>query len=347
MSTKVFLISEYLSFPADEGLKNIAYNLINRLRQTVDLQIVSKDGHCTNILDVEKLNLNKLFLNNRLRFLLKNYTSEIILYIPEASCTFNSFIRAKILKLMSKKAKVVMLACQHKRFLFFHKPLLNFLRSDLLFLLGKSDKDFFESKGMRVKILPPAIDKKKFHKVKTEKKMALRKKYHIPCDKTIITHVGHIKMNRNIECFITIQCINTLQAVIVGSITDKADMNLRKRLENNGIIVINDYLPDIQEIYQLSDIYVFPVLKRDAAIEMPLSVLEAMACNLPIITTRFSGLVDHFKEDVGFKYFERIEELSKSIKDIETVEIHNDQKVEGFTWDKFAYEILSACEELP
>ena len=53
----------------------------------------------------------------------------------------------------------------------------------------------------------------------------------------------------------------------------------------------------------MSDLYVFPVVNNTEAIDMPLSVLEAMSCSLPVISTRFGGLVDYFEEDTGFRYF--------------------------------------------
>lgn len=43
-------------------------------------------------------------------------------------------------------------------------------------------------------------------------------------------------------------------------------------------------------------------MHNTSAIEIPLTVLEAMACNLPVITDRFGGLPDLFQPGDGF-YF--------------------------------------------
>lgn len=346
MFKKILLISEVISFPFDEGLKNIIYQLIKNFSVIGNILIVTKKGNNTDGLDVTKIKLNKLFLNNELRSLLESYSPNVILYIPEASCTFNSFIRAKILKLINRKSKVVMLAIQHREYSFLFRTLLHFVRPDLLILLGKADKLFFEKKQIKVKVLPPAVDNERFHKVGIETKTFLRKKYGIPTNKTIVSHVGHIKISRNIKCLIDVQKMDNIQVIIVGSTSTHADSDLKNLLENQGIIVINSYLPDIQEIYQISDIYVFPVLEKYAAIEMPLSILEAMACNLPVITTRFGALVEYFKEEAGFRYFNTTEELIELINNIEKFEVNNDNKIKDFTWNKFVNETISTCRNL-
>jgi len=49
---------------------------------------------------------------------------------------------------------------------------------------------------------------------------------------------------------------------------------------------------------------VFPVEDALGCIDMPLSILEAMACNLPVITTRFGAFPRLFAEGDGFRYVE-------------------------------------------
>jgi len=343
LSKKIILISESISFPFDEGLKNITYQLIENLNEKYNVLVLTNKNNSTKGLNVEKISLNKLFINKNLMLILKRYSPEIIFYIPGASCTFNSFIRAKILKLMHKRAKVVMLAVQRRKYVFFFSFLLNFLHPDLLLFLSRSHKLHFEKKAMRIKILPPPVDTKRFYPVGNETKLILKRKYGVPVDKSVVLHVGHINRNRNIECLVNVQKFSDIQVVIVGSTTTNVEKKVKHRLEDQGIIIINNYISNIQEIYQLSDIYVFPVLKQNAAIEMPLSVLEAMACNLPVVTTRFGGLVDYFKEDPGFKYFDSTVELVELVKTFDIKEVYNYKKVKSFTWNNFANQVISAC----
>ena len=348
MKMKFFFITEGLSAPFDEGLKNVVFSLYKQLEKKENILLITKAGNNTDGMEVMKIGLNKLFLNNKLRLLIKNHSPDIIFYIPDSSCTFNSFLRAKVLKLMGKKAKIAMLRIQHREYSFIQDFLIaNFLRPDLLFLLlGESDKNFFLKRGIKVKVLPPAVDSAKFYPATKNEKEKIRAEYNIPPDKKIVLHVGHIRQTRNIECFIDVQKIENIQVVVVGSTSTPRDGYLKDKLIEAGVRVIDEFIPDISKIYKMSDIYVFPVIKNTAAIDMPLSVLEALACNLFVTTTRFGGLADYFKEDYGFRYFDTTEELIALIAGIDRVNAHNSKKAEHFTWDRFTNEIISACEEL-
>ena len=66
-----------------------------------------------------------------------------------------------------------------------------------------------------------------------------------------------------------------------GTIT-KQEHLLIKELKKEKIIVINKYIKNIFEIYQISYLYVFPVLDHENAIQVPLSVLEALSCIISV-----------------------------------------------------------------
>ena len=343
----IVLISECIAIPFDEGLKNVLYNIIQSIKNKYDTLVITKTVNQTSGLDVEKIKLNKLFLNKKLYVLLNKSFPKIILYIPEASYTFNSFLRAKILGLMCRMSKVIILGVQHREYSSLQSSLIKrYLKPDLLFLLSKSDKDLFCTMDFKVKVLPPAVDCSKFSPATKEEKERIRSEFNIPRNKKIVLHVGHIKVNRNIECLLEVQKMNEVQVVIVGSTSLLIENDLKERLLKGGIRVIDRYLPDISEIYKMSDMYVFPVVSNKEAIDMPLSVLEAMACNLPVITTRFGGLMDHFEDDDGFRYFSTIEELTQLIRSDRITEINNTEKVDRFTWNNFSNKVIESCNEL-
>ncbi|MBI5049487.1 MAG: glycosyltransferase family 4 protein [Nitrospirae bacterium] len=348
MHKKILFVSEALSVPFDEGIKNVAVLLHRLLELKTNSLTVTKAENNTAGLKISKIALNKLFLNFKLKTIIKNYSPDIIFYLPEASVTFNSFIRAKVLKYMSRVSKVVVLGVQHRKYSSLQSLIIaNFLRPDLLLLLGKSDEDFFRGRGLHVRVLPPAVDITKFCPAIKEEKEKIRAEYNIPNDKTVVLHVGHIRTSRNIECFMEIQKIDNIQVIIIGSTSTDTEHRLKEKLVKAGVRVIDDFVSDISKIYKMSDVYVFPVLSSTAAIEMPLSVLEALACNLFILTTRFGGLSDYFKKDTGFKYFDTSEELIKLIRGMDRIETCNNRaKIEGFTWDRFADEIITAFEDL-
>ena len=350
MDNKYLLISEVLTPPFDEGIKNIAFSVHKHLKLECRTLSLTKAGVNENDSEILSVSLNKVFLNYGLKKLIKSYAPDIILYLPEASITFNSFVRAKVLKLMSRHSKVVILGVKQVDYSSVQRKIIvNFLKPSSLLLLGKFDRDFFMENGLRVGTLPPAVDNVRFCKATPEEKEKIRAEFGILKNKAVVLHVGHIRPTRNVQCLSNLQKIKDVQVVLVGSSSTPTENGLKERLIKDGVYVIDRYIADITKIYKMSDAYIFPVFNNIACIDMPLSILEAMACNLPIITTRFGGLEDNFEESSGFNYFdndEQLAELVKSIKKMNGSEINNIDKIRPFTWNKFTDVIISACEEL-
>ena len=115
-----------------------------------------------------------------------------------------------------------------------------------------------------------------------------------------------------------IQKMQNTQILLVGSTSTTVDKSLKKDLLLSGVKVIDFYVDNIQEIYQMADCYIFPTQSAIDAVEIPLSVLEAMYCNIPVLTERFGGLVDMFKEGDGFWFYENKEELNNKLRMIKS-----------------------------
>ena len=57
----------------------------------------------------------------------------------------------------------------------------------------------------------------------------------------------------------------------------------------------------------MSDVYFFPTLQACRCIDVPLSCLEAAACNLPVVTTDY-GEMKAFKGKKGFYFIQNFSE---------------------------------------
>jgi glycosyltransferase involved in cell wall biosynthesis len=101
-----------------------------------------------------------------------------------------------------------------------------------------------------------------------------------------------------------------------------------------GIIVIDEFLGDVHELYQASDCYFYPVNSPTGAIEIPLSVIEACACNLPVLTTRFGALTEAIREGNGFHYYDRVSEIVEKFAAIRLSRPETVAKVREFSWEK-------------
>src|SRR5262249_24792019 len=99
-----------------------------------------------------------------------------------------------------------------------------------------------------------------------------------------------LKEGRGVLALKAIQAIPGMQALLIASSSTSADAGLRRDLQQAGVRVVDRHRADIEEHYRAADVYVFPVRSSLGAIELPLSILEAMATNLPIVTTRFGGV---------------------------------------------------------
>jgi glycosyltransferase involved in cell wall biosynthesis len=86
----------------------------------------------------------------------------------------------------------------------------------------------------------------------------------------------------------------------------------------------------------MADCYLFPVRNDTASIDLPLSVLEAMSCNLPVITTRFGGLDEIFDEGEGLFFLDDDNQLKKNVEIVREglVDIETRKKVMALSWEK-------------
>lgn len=347
MKNRYLFISEALSAPFDEGIKNVAFSIYSQLKVKKELLAITLNENQVDDLEVIGISLNKMYLNSGLRKIINDFNPDVILYLPEASITFNSFIRAKVMKLMTGPSRVVLIGVQNREYSSLQSMIIErFLRPDMLLLTGRHKEMYFRDRGLNVRLLPPAVNSVKFSPASEEDKVAMRGEYDITENKRVVLHVGHIKKSRNIECLLEVQKITDVQVVIVGSTTTTVDNTLKDRLVREGVIVIDEYIEDISRIYDMADIYAFPVISNTNAIDMPLSVLEALACNLPVVTTRFGELDQYFTEDSGFRYFSTVEELILIISEMGTEEVHNRSKTEVLSWDAFSDRIVAVCDEL-
>jgi glycosyltransferase involved in cell wall biosynthesis len=144
------------------------------------------------------------------------------------------------------------------------------------------------------------VDVHKFTPVPSDISKALKEKYGFDPDRPVLLHVGHMNKGRNIEELLKLDKKYQILLVTSTQFKDAQDIELKERLLNSGNIrLIDYYLPDIQEVYQLADAYFFPVVACGHCIDVPLSCLEAAACNKPVITTDYGEM----KEFVGKQGF--------------------------------------------
>ncbi len=325
---KVLFITEYLNPPFDEGIKKTAFHFYLELNKNYNSLTLCRKGFHNN--NIEIIKFNSLFLSLKLYKIINKFKPSIIVYLPFSSATFASYVRINILKLLSGYKKTVFIGLQSRTLKKWQQLLIPLLKPSYGLTPSPELKKFWVKKKIKNKLLPLITDLTVFKPLKTnEEKLGLRKKYNIPLASFIILHVGHITKTRNLEALISLQN-NECQVVIVGSTStpnasrDKHD--LKRELLEKKILFLDYYIEKIEEVYQFSDVYVFPVVKETGSISLPLSILEARACGLPVITTHFGGLEEIIGNDnrnILYRKPREFEETVKSLRKKPQADFHN------------------------
>lgn len=284
------ILSNCLTEVVDEGCLKVANSLVKRIKAVDESVKVISFERRSGLSDIH-LNLNKLLLNCSLIRELRN-NRENVLYIPFPAKTRSMVIRTCVLSAFARERLHVLVAMTGGEYAAWSKILLR-LSGAHIYVLSESAALHYKSivGESRVTYLRTGVDTNRFTPIAAEKVIELKEKYGLDPSKKVVLHVGHLKEGRNIAQLMKLD--PQYQIVLVVSTLTKAeqDYNLRERLENQpNIRIIDSYVPDIQEIYQLSDVYFFPVTDLNNCIEVPLSVLEAVACGKPAVTTDFGEL---------------------------------------------------------
>ncbi len=331
----------------DEGIQKFSFYIVNEIAKIGNLYEIKNIKLKSQETTFKEFLFGRLLLGKKFSDPIRKINPDIIFYIPNPVRSLN-FFQSWLLKLYSKnKAKIIIICLQPIREGFLlKKKIMKFFSPHLFFVQSLKEKKQLKELSCKVKLIPSGVDIERFVPISKEIKLGLRKKYNFPLDKLFVLHVGSISKGRNVEILKKIKELLEVEVILVASTTTFRDSNILNMFKGRGINVISDYLTEIQEIYQMSDCYVFPVENEGASIGMPLSILEAMACNLPVITTKFGCMPAFFKEDYCFKYIDKSDDIINRINEIKTIEIPNNrEKVLSYSWINIARQILSESLE--
>ena len=316
---RICIFSNYGGY-LDEGMGNIAFALHRELEKRHTVLHV-------------KLNIFSL-LSPGFWIKIRLFHPEIIHYIPGPSIL--SLVILKLLKCYCRNVKTISTATQ-PNIVILPGFLMRLLIPDLVITQSLNSEKLFRSIGCNTISVPNGVDSNKFVPVTKEDKIALRKKYDFPQNMFIALHVGPIKKGRNVELLAALNQGQSVQIAIIGSITNAMDRKVYRNLISAGCIVMRQYFEHIEELYSLSDCYLFPTEHKKHCIEIPLSVLEAMSCNLPVISTKYGGLMKFFSESNGLYFVDEMHDFAFLLSNIKTEKIINTrEKVLSFSWANIA-----------
>lgn len=322
---KICLVAHFRDNPVkgDIGTKNVAYYLSKELsKRHKILQIDVKD--------IKSWREIKAFEPQIIHFVLCPSTLGLMV--------------AKSFKIWYKEAKVIMSAPNPSlRF----KMFLPLFKLDLILTQSQYYEELFVKLGFKTKFMPNGVDHQKFLPASKGLKEKLREKYGMDASEFVIMHVGPIIESRNIRVLEKLQNKGS-QVLIIGRIPFEKD--LCESLRDKGCLVWINRFANIEELYKMCDCYVFPTptMNTTASIDIPLSLLEAMACNLPVISTRFGALPRIFDEGDGFIFAERNEDFFKGIEKLKNgnLKVKTREMVLPYSWQNIAQRLEEIYREL-
>lgn len=301
----MLILTNCLTEHADEGCIKVANSLIRRIKEKSHETMVVSYERCSSLSD-RHIHLNKFLLGSGLRALLRK-ASGPILYIPFPSKPISSMLRIFSLALQAGRSVYVLLAMTEplKKS---EALLLKRSRAKLLVLSEEAYHRFSAIIGKeRVFWLKTGVDTARFAPIAKEEADRLKIKYGLDLAKKTVLHVGHLNEGRNVGTLMALD--PQYQVVLVTSTLTRNEQDQRLKeqlLACPHIRIFEDYLPEIQELYQLSDLYFFPVKEMGHCIDVPLSCLEAAACNKPVVTTAYGEMKSLYNME-GFWLIDRFE----------------------------------------
>lgn len=151
------------------------------------------------------------------------------------------------------------------------------------------------SSGIRfekIRLIPNGTDTSRFFPAKSVEKIALRRKLSLPQNTKIAIYTGRLVTYKGLPLLVKVwdeirrkhEKILLILAGTGGLDIHNCEADLREyvkanRLENQ--VVFTGAVLNVSEYLQASDVFVFPT-ENDA---FPSSIVEAMACGLPVIST--------------------------------------------------------------
>jgi glycosyltransferase involved in cell wall biosynthesis len=350
MNPRIVIVSEDLVEPWDEGIKKFAFSIGRALASDHPVRVVNVDrsggarkngaGPSTEPGAIRNVASTRTFVQPALRHEVASFLPETIIYVPSPSSTVGSFLRAYALHRIWPKARIGMVALIPRRHGNRVRMFLSATAPDVIFVPSYASLLHLSDLSLRGALVPVGVDLSQFRRPQAGEREALRRAHGVPADATVYLHVGHLSPKRNVGALRRLAAEPGAQVIVIGSTSTPEDAALRAGLESSGVRVIRQFVA-VEEFYRLADAYVFPVIDSEGCVEIPLSVIEALASGLPVIARPFGGLRDVLPAGEDIRYFETEEEMLAHARALRAGTRPATRDMSAFAWRAVAERIVN------
>ena len=339
-SIRLLLLSEDLAVPSDEGLKKFVSSLAAALHPLVELSVVSTQPSGPVESHVTIARADKLLRGHQLREHVRGFEPTHLVYVPRAGGTRNAFIRSWRLGRLWPPARTAMVILQSRGYGPLSSRIIKLARPEVVVAQGPIAARALYPIGIDALDIPSAVDLESFSPPSEGGRTEIRRRHGISSDSRLVLHVGHLKSGRNVELLGRIRRELGCECMVVGSTSTEGEAGVGRDLRAAGVTVVDEYVENIADLYRAANCYVFPVHESGNAIEMPLSILEALACGIPVVSTPFGSLPNWLAAGPAIRYASTDDDLVAGVRAV-LEEVPPDPATVAATVSQFSWEALA------
>ncbi len=351
MTRSIVIVSEDLVAPWDEGIKKFAVSVGSALAKDHAVRMINVDrsglaasrngaGRGGTEIPIRDVPGTRTFMTPALRREVASARPDAVVYVPSPSSTPGSFVRSFALRRHAPRARLGMVALIPRRHRRAMKPILQGAAPDRIFVPSNASLLHLQELGLSGEVIPVGVDPVTFRRAADGEKSGLRRKHGVPEDAFVYLHVGHLSPKRNLGVLARLAGQPGARVIVIGSTSTPADTRLRADLEAAGVRVIREFVP-VDEFHRMADCYVFPTVDSEGCVEIPLSVLEALASGVPVLARPFGGLRDFVSPGDDVRYFDTDDDLLARAQELRGAGVPAVRDMSAFAWRVVARRLVS------
>ncbi|MDH3216073.1 MAG: glycosyltransferase [Candidatus Krumholzibacteria bacterium] len=180
-------------------------------------------------------------------------------------------------------------------------------------------------------VLPVGVDQRLFRKVGIGEKAELRKRFGIDQKAFVFLLADPVRDLDDLQPVSPLR--DVAGSVIAARIGPDANARIHSSLRGVRIMPFEQSLPDL---YGLSDCVVFYKTAQKERLEIPMSVIEALSCGVPVLAKPFGGLRDFLSAGDDVCYWSSRGELVRAAQRLRAISPVRVRSMKQFAWERVA-----------